>query len=470
MIWIVLLLMAIAAAAALLLPLRRRRTSTVARSAYDIEIYRDQLAELDRDVARGVVGAAEAKATRAEIGRRMLAAAAEGPPAPAQPVRPARVRLLTTMIAAFAPVAAFLLYLGVGSPGLPGMPFGERHAAATGDSDASRAKVAQLVATLAERLQQAPNDLEGWTLLARSLSSLERFADAVPAWRRVMELSNNAAVHAGPYGEAVVQAASGIVTPEARAAFERVLAADALDPRARFYIGLFHAQAGDARAALQAWTDVLATTPADAPWRPTVEARLRQTAAEAKIDPATITPSPEIMQAAAAARAAPRGPSAADIEAMQRLSPEERAKTIRGMVEGLEARLQSEPDDVDGWRRLGRAWGVLGERDKARAALAKAAALAPSRVDVLTDYAGALIETVGQQDPLPEEFVAVMRRVLAIDPEHGDALWFVGLAEAEAGQRDAAAALWQRLLDRLPPDSREHAEVKDRLDRLNAAN
>jgi cytochrome c-type biogenesis protein CcmH len=149
------------------------------------------------------------------------------------------------------------------------------------------------------------------------------------------------------------------------------------------------------------------------------------------------------------------------------MAPEERQQAIRGMVENLAARLEAEPDDVDGWRRLGRAQLVLGERDKAKAAYAKAAALAPDRVEVLSDYAGVLFDEASS-DALPPEFVAVLRRILAIEPDHGDALWFVGLAEAKAGNRDAAAQLWERLLGRLPPDSREYEEVKQRLADLRA--
>jgi cytochrome c-type biogenesis protein CcmH len=96
---------------------------------------------------------------------------------------------------------------------------------------------------------------------------------------------------------------------------------------------------------------------------------------------------------------------------------------------------------------------MLGERDKARAAYAKAAALLPERVDVLSDYAGALLGDINGET-LPPDFVAVMRRILALDPNHGDALWFTGLAEAQAGRKDVAAAHWEKLLARLPKESR----------------
>lgn len=468
MIWLVIIAMALVAAAALLLPLLRTRTAPDRRADYDIEVYRDQLAELDRDLARGVIGEGEAKAARAEIGRRMLAVSRDesGTPAPASL---GAARPLAIAAAAAVPALAVALYLGLGSPQIPSLPLSARHAGESASAQAAREELTRQVASLAERLQKNTEDLRGWLLLARSLGQLGRHNEAVTAWRQVMRLSGDSVEHSGDYAESLVQAADGVVTPDARAAFERVLAADPLDPRSRFYVGLAQAQAGESHAALQSWTDLLATAPPDAPYLPTVRERIRRTAAEAHIDPATIKPSPELQRMAEAAQQAPRGPSAADMEAMQRMSPEERQKAIRGMVEGLAARLEAQPDDVEGWRRLGRAWRVLGEREKSAQALAKAAALAPDRVDILAEQAGALLDGA-KGDALPDEFIAIMRRILSIDPNHADALWFVGLAEQRAGNAAAARAHWEKLLTRLPPGSREHDEVQRRLEQLRAAN
>lgn len=460
MTWIVILALAAVAAAALLLPLLRSRQAAAARAAYDREVYRDQLAELERDQARGLIDAEEAKAARAEIARRMLATERDETAAPAQ--RGARPLALAAALA--APVLALALYLQFGSPQIPDVPFAARSADDTGAK--ARAELTQRVADLVQRLQQDTDDRDGWTLLARSLGALERHGEAVTAWRQVVRLTGGAPDATSALGESLVQAAGGTVTPEARATFERVRQTAPFDARALFYLGLAEAQAGNGAAALQIWTDLAAVSPENAPWLPSLRERMRQTAAESRIDPAGIKPS-EAAQRFAADRPAPRGPSTADVEAMQRMAPEERQKAIRAMVDNLAARLEAEPNDIDGWRRLGRAWLVLNEREKAKAAYAKAAALAPDRVEVLSDYAGILFDEA-KGDELPAEFVAVLRRILAIEPNHGDALWFVGLAEAKAGNRDAAAQLWERLLGRLPPDSPEHQEIAARLAALRA--
>jgi cytochrome c-type biogenesis protein CcmH len=460
--WIVLAAMTAAVIAVLALPLLRRSTNVAPRSAHDLEVYRDQLAEIERDRTRGTLSETEAEAARAEIARRVLSAANKLPSEAGAAPTPPSSRLLPLAAAAAAPVVALLLYAGYGgSPGLPSQPFAARE-----DKPADfGGQITQMVAGLAARLKENPNDLEGWQMLARSYTTLERNADAVTAWRKVLDLSGNADVHAGSLGESIVRAADGIVTPEARALFERAKAADAHDARAGFYLGLAYSQEGDSRRAVQTWTDLIAMSPPDAPWLATVQDRIRRVAAAANIDPATITPSPE-----AIAAAQQRGPSAADVAAIQRMTPDERAALVRGMVGQLAARLESEPGDLEGWRRLGRAYQVLGDRDKASEALGKAAALAPDRAEVLAEYAATLLGDRAADEKLPPAFVTLMRRVLALDAENGEALWFVGLAELEDGRKDAAVALWDKLIGRLPPNSPAHAEVKQQLDKLRSAN
>jgi cytochrome c-type biogenesis protein CcmH len=124
------------------------------------------------------------------------------------------------------------------------------------------------------------------------------------------------------------------------------------------------------------------------------------------------------------------------------------------MVEGLAARLQAAPDDAAGWQRLGRAYRVLGEKEKAEAALARVVTLRPGDKEALLDHAHAVLEGAGGADPkkkLPEAFLADMREVAKIDPKNAEALWYLGLAAAQRHDKDEAVAQWRRLLALLPP-------------------
>jgi cytochrome c-type biogenesis protein CcmH len=453
--WLVLAVMTLAAAGALVLPYLRARRADAPRAAYDLEIYRDQLAEIERDQARRLIGDKEAQAARTEIARRALAADAAVKAGAAPPSQ--RRSFAVVAMAALAPVLAFGVYLAIGSPGLPGQPLAERLAA-------GQLQDQELLARLETRLREHPEDVQGWVMLARSYGTLGRFNEAVTAWQEVMRRSQTPSAFAGALGEAQVQAANGTVTPAALVQFEAALKANPADARARFYTGLAKEQAGENRAALQIWTDLAAMSPADAPWMTLVRERIRIAAAAAQIDPASIMPSAEAQEIAR--QTARSGPSASDVENASKMSAEDRSQMIRGMVEQLAARLEAEPNDVDGWRRLARARRVLGERDKAVEASAKAAALAPDRLDVQTDYAGVLFERLPKDGGLTPEFVAVMRHILDLDPNHGDALWFVGLSEAQAGNKMAAIALWQRLIDRLPADAKERKQVEAEIDTL----
>jgi cytochrome c-type biogenesis protein CcmH len=146
------------------------------------------------------------------------------------------------------------------------------------------------------------------------------------------------------------------------------------------------------------------------------------------------------------------------------MKPEDRAQMIRGMVDGLATRLQKNPDDVEGWLRLGRAYGVLEEPDKARDALGEAAKHAPQRVDVLTAYAQALYTPEKPADKPPAAYITVMRQILALEPTNAQAMWFVANDEAQSGDRKQAAALYKKLLDRLPPNAPLRPQVQRQLD------
>jgi cytochrome c-type biogenesis protein CcmH len=366
----------------LLLPLFRGRGRTGGtRAQFDLHVYRDQLAEVDRDARRNLLDREEAEAARAEVKRRMLAALAAleahealGAP-PLRRQGPARV---ATAIALVLPTAATLLYLTLGSPDSPDQPLAARGAeqmAAVVRGEEQAGSLEQVVAQLAKKMEGRPDDVRGWLLLGRAYMTLDRFPDAVGALRRAWQLAPDQPDVAGALAEARIAAAGGRVDDEARAALQRVLASDPMSPQARFLLALDRAQQGDLRAAVQGWADLLAVSPADAPWLPVVREHLQRAAQQAGIDPAAIQPSSEARELAAESVTPAPGPSAEDVVAASDMIPEDRAQMIRGMVERLAGRLHDNPDDLEGWRRLARAYQVLGEPDKVREAQAQIDAL-----------------------------------------------------------------------------------------------
>ncbi len=381
MFWLFAALMTAAAVTLLVAPLLRGARGGGAgpaaeRAAYDRAVYRDQLAELARDLERGIVTPEQAEAARIEIERRLLATADDHEPA-ASGSGGSRVDPITTVMLAGAVAAGSVaVYLALGSPQVPDQPLASRDrsgaaVAAKGDAGGeAAAQTARDLAKSAESLQQKlkdkPDDAESWVLLARTQAILERWQDAAESYKRAIALTGGRPDIAAGYGEMLVFTADGIVTPAAREAFETAIKGDPDNLAARFYLAAADAQAGKPREAIDAWMKLAADSPADAPWVPNVKQRITETAQAAGLPaPKDIPTAPPREVAEARPDAAPRGPTAADIEAAQKMSPEERQNMIRSMVDGLAARLEKNPDDPAGWARLANAYRVLGQQRKA---------------------------------------------------------------------------------------------------------
>ena len=453
LLWAILAAMTLAVTAALVAPLLRQRPPRGRRADFNRQVYRDQLGELDADVERGVVTAAEAEGARIEIQRRLIATADGDGEAPAAAGVP---RVAALGVAVLVPAAALSVYLWLGDPRAPEPPRAAEAEAGPG-ADELDANIEKLRA----HLTRQSGDLQGWLLLARSLTVVGRHGEAAAAYRRAAAIApGNLDVKAGA-AEALVAASGGRVTPEARAGFREVLAARPGDPAARYYLALGKAQAGELRDALDIWRSLLLDAPADAPWREPVAQRVRDLVARLGVDGAAAAAAPED-------GGERRGLTAEDMAAAADMSPEERRRMIRGMVEGLAARLEDEPDDAEGWRRLVRVYGVLGERQEAYAAMARAVARLPDDAGALLGAAGALMQARRPGDPVPQAAVTALRRILDIEPENPRALFHMGEVLAETGAIERARATWLGLLGRLDPGSPTHAAVKRALERLES--
>jgi cytochrome c-type biogenesis protein CcmH len=548
--WLVVALMTVAALALVLVPLLRSHRRAPKRMEFDLAIYRDQLHELENDHARGLIGKNQSEAARLEIQRRMLAAGkkqVDGDQPPEATADGARPWPLITTIAVAVPAVAVVLYLMWGTPGMPGQPFsGEAVSGATAGENMAGQSVEAAIANLENRLKQNPGDQQGWLLLGRSLIALERYSDAAKALRTAAALSNNDLDILVSMGEALVFAADGIVTPEARDVFQSALAQNPNDAAAQYYMGMALAQSGRPDEALQLWQKLAAETPIDAPWRGNLTTLMRRAADESGIELGDIPaapamniappeesapgPSQEDMAAAAdmtpedrqqmiramvnrlaarlaeepgdlegwqrlanayrvlgedakakdaerhiselqntdgsAAKSKAPTPSSEDMAAAQGMSAEERNQMIATMVDRLAERLKQNPDDLEGWQRLGQSYAVLGRHDEARDAYGEAAKLAPDDTAVLGDYARAIMSAAGDPTEFPPDAIALYQKIIGLNPEQPDALWFLGFADAAAGRNDGAQDYWTRLLNLLPEGGADHDAVQQALDAL----
>ncbi len=380
MLWLVLGLMTLATTALLIAPLLRSGARVApARAEHDLMVFRAQLRELEGDVERGLISGADAAAARTEIERRILSTADAAPPTGV--VTSARRIGPALAIAVTVPVLALGLYLNVGSPGVEGQAFATRTSGAPPGMEGT--EFAGLVDRLVRRLENDSENVDGWRLLGRSYSTVGRYREAAEAFRRAADLNVEDAATQTALAENLMFAANGVIGSEIRRIFELANALDPEEPGARYYLAEAAFQARDYSHAYDGWLALARDASADAPWLLNLMERLDEVAGLLGIEV------PPIQQAAPV----PAGPSAGDIARAAEMTGDERQAFIESMVGRLAARLADQPEDIEGWLRLGQAYTVLGRSAEAREA-----------------YTNAL----DRSDPASPEYTSLAERIQAL--------------------------------------------------------
>ena len=382
--WIVAVACAALVAVIVALPLLRRADRAAPRAAHDAQVFRDQLKELDNELARGAVSQDDADATRLELSRRLLAADDELKSGIGAAPAPKTASLaLAAFVVIGAPAATLWLYTDIGMPGAEDLPFAARVEESRPSQEEAEKMMAgrqmpppagadveefeTLVTQLEARLEQRPDDAQGVFLYARSLMNLARFADAWPQFQRVVELrGGDAEVYAG-LSEAMILAAGGYISPEAEDNLLQVLKFDPSNPSARYYLGHLHRQNGDEAIAGAIWTALINESPPDAPW----VAPIRQ-------------------ELASLGQNAPglAGPTQAEMDAAANIPPAEQNEMVQQMVENLATRLAEQGGTVQEWQMLIRSYNQLGDARMARQAMEDAREAFAGDVRALSQLTG----------------------------------------------------------------------------------
>ena len=395
--WLVLTIMTSVAAVLVSAPFIRRFGRPYAASTGNVEVYRDQLKELEDEVRHGLIDDTQAETARVEIKRRALTA--ERTEGPVKPKLSSDERIFAAIgVAGVVVFGSVGLYAVTGSPDLPAMrgsgaaqrapaPFAQdlsipesftASAAPASESlrplqpQAGLPPVDEMIRRLATRLLQNPKDAEGWRTLGWSYFSMGRFSEASEAYAKAIELSPNIAEIRSARVEALVRSADGVVTRDAKSAIEDTLKLDPKDARARFFDGLAKEQGGDRASAFAEWIELRKDVDSDEPWVPDLKKRISE------LEGGIGTSLPGVPKPATAAsggrqmsRPIEKGPTPEDMRAAEATLPAERSAMIRGMVDGLANRLEQSPRDADGWIKLIRSRVVLGETELAKQALAR---------------------------------------------------------------------------------------------------
>lgn len=323
----------------------------------DILLYKSQLADIDKDVARGVLPQEEAEAARVDVKRRLLAADRAARQAGAQTAGPRAWPGAALIVVVLG--GAIGLYTTIGAPSYGDLPLKQRLAALDAarsdrpgqlaaetvanlpEPDMSRLdpQFADLMERLRSTIETRPNDVEGLRLLARNEARIGRVGAARAAQEQLIAVLGGlagAAEHAH-LAELSVAAAGGYVSPEAEAAADAALEIDPKSETARYFKGLAELQGGRPDLAYDRWNALLADSPADAPFVPLIQSQL-----------------PQVAELAGIPFRGPERPNFGENEEM-----------IRGMVNSLGNRLAEQGGTAEEWARLIHSLGVLGEHEQA---------------------------------------------------------------------------------------------------------
>ncbi len=406
MFWIVTAGMGLAVAALLARAMVRNKAEAIPTEAFDLQVYRDQLKEIERDAERGVIPPEESERLRTEVSRRILSADAKAASDKTSDTKSGGSKGMAALVALLVVGGGFGVYTLIGAPGYPDLPLKGRIEAAK-DALENRPAQAEAEASmpaappvdapqeyidLVKRLRDAvaarPDDLQGHVLLARSEAALGNYAQAAVALARIAELKGDEATAKdfADLADMMVIAAGGYVSPEAQKAVEEALARDPENGVARYYGGLMMAQTGRPDVAFRMWDTLLRESPANAPWLPPIRQQMEDLAFRAGVTDYQLPALP-----------GQRGPSQADVANAATMTAEERQDMIRGMVGQLSDRLASEGGPPQDWARLISSLGVLGDTDQAKAIWAEAQNVFADKPDMLATIRAAA-ESAGVAD------------------------------------------------------------------------
>jgi cytochrome c-type biogenesis protein CcmH len=348
--WFVAALLTFGASVAVLLPLTASSRRSSAGKQHDLAVYRDQLSELERDAARGLIRPEDAETARAEIARRIIKADSSEQAVSSVARWSVAGRMLGAAAVLLVPLVSWGLYAALGSPAIPSQPLQARLAQNPADSS-----VDELIARAEGHLAANPQDGRGWDVLAPIYLRLGRYDQAVTAYRNAIRLEGASATREAGLGEALTNAGGGVVSAGAQQAFERSLRLEPTEPKARFFLALALLQDGKTDEAVKAWEAMSASLAEDSAWREPVARAMAEARARVASDD----------------KEQGSGPTQAEIDTVSSMSSGDRQAMIETMVAGLDQKLRENPQDADGWMKLVRSYVVLGKPQDARGALGR---------------------------------------------------------------------------------------------------
>lgn len=443
MVWIIFISLSTIVTFAIAVPLIRKAKPIKTREQYDLQVYQDQLSELEEDKKNGLLTVEQEQSARLEIDRRLLGLSKTKYKSPERLIQWRTALILIVLV----PLISVGLYFLQGSPEVPDQPLSTRVDLV---NPIDSKQILNLIAENLEEVKNNPDNPRSWIMLGRSYLVAGRFEESIKALRNAVNLGNNTADLQMELFEALLNQSGGTINSAAQRALNSALELDPLNPAARFYNGIFLAENDQLNDALEVWIDLANDTPQDAPWIGALRNQIEMAAKELNINVDSRIPS--IINDTA--------------EGIAGLAPNEQMELIMGMVNQLAERLEENPDDPNGWLRLSQSYQVLGQNEEALSAIRRATLLLPDDPDILLQEAVVIINNYQDTDLLDKASQNIIK-LLKLKPDSMEGLYYSGVIAEIKNDYDQAKLYWTKLLLLLDPSGEAYVQLKDMINKLN---
>lgn len=298
------LMVAVALAWVLIPLLRHRGAVDVDRAASNVAILRDQLRELDADLANRVVPAEQYEPARRELEQRVLEESQSSGTAASKTTAGAWPAIV---LGALVPIAAAVLYAFLGSPDAFS-PQAQVAAATANPHDGNSAQVGDMVAKLAARLEQEPENVEGWVVLARTYYVMKRFPEAARAFEKAVALAPDVPDLLADYADTLGAAQGGNLQGKPTELVQRALRIDPTHWKALALAGTAAFAQKDYRKAVEHWERLKPTVPPGSDIARSIDASIAEARQLGGLPPGpvAVAPPPPAPAATVAAAAPPK--------------------------------------------------------------------------------------------------------------------------------------------------------------------
>jgi cytochrome c-type biogenesis protein CcmH len=360
-----------------------KKNSSHKEKNVDLNFYKSQLSEIEKDIVKGSIGIEEAEQLKVEISRRILKVKSQSFVKFSSQSASSGLKL-ALVLGVFTIVLSLGLYFSLGSFGYfdisqinrikeakilketrPSQQEAWDALSNVKTINTPDGEMGEIIAKLRKISKDRPDDIKGWRYLMKTEASLNNFENAAIAQMSLVKLLGEQVSIEDLYqlAELMVLSLNGYVSPEAEGLFRRVLSQDSKNGGALYYLGLMYANLDRPDLSFEIWRKLLDRGPDNAPWVPLIREQIIEVAWRAGQNRYEL---PSIKQTSLA------GPTKTDIEASSEMASEERQVMISNMVEGLASRLKTEGGTSEEWARLIKALSVLGDLERAKKTWAEA--------------------------------------------------------------------------------------------------